>query len=91
MSGLKVGMPVQLRLDPYPNREWQGEIRHIHGRSLSTDPDNPFLVQVPLSDIGDLPLRPGMQARAVILGETRPRVLHLLQPWIDQARLFFFR
>jgi RND family efflux transporter MFP subunit len=91
MSGLKVGMPVQLRLDPYPDREWQGEIRHIHGRSLSTDPDNPFLVQVPLSDIGDLPLRPGMQARAVILGETRPRVLHLFQPWIDQARLFFFR
>ena len=91
MSGIEVGLPVSLRLDPYPEQQWEGHIQHIHGRSISTDPENPFLIQVPLPETSNVPLRPGMQARGVILGETRPRILHWLQPWVDQARIFFFR
>lgn len=91
MSRVEIDLPVRLRLESYPEKEWPSQISHIHGRSQSTDAENPFIIQVPFPEHGNLGLRPGMQVRAVILGESRPRILQILQPWMDQARILFFR
>ncbi|GEM_PF-6316099 len=90
IAGIEIGQQVRFRLEAFPEQVWEAEIRHIHARSQSSLPENPFLIVVPFPEQQELALRPGMQARASIEGEKAPRILQLLSPWVDRIRLLFF-
>ena len=89
ISAVSAGMPLTLRLDSHPQREWQAAIARIHPRSVTREKDNVFLGESPL-DNGDGALRPGMKGRAVIRAGSRSlgwvlfhRPWNYLMTWLD--------
>ena len=81
ISGISSGMPVTLRLDSHPERDWSGALLRIHPRSVTREKDNVFLGEIPL-DNSDGALRPGMRGRASV--RTGPRCLGWVlfhRPW----------
>lgn len=89
ISGVSSGMPVTLRLDSHPERQWSGALARIHPRSVTREKDNVFLGEIPL-DNADGALRPGMKGRATV--RTGPRSVgwvlfhrpwNYLMTWLD--------
>jgi multidrug resistance efflux pump len=60
-----VGQEVEVRLDAFPGRVWQGWLARVHPRSEVRDEQNIFVAEVRLPNEG-LQWRPGMKGRAKI-------------------------
>lgn len=89
IAGVASGMPVTLRLDSQPQRQWSGSLVRIHPRSVTREKDNVFLGEIPL-DNTDGALRPGMKGRANIRTGSRSlawvlfhRPWNYLTSWLD--------
>jgi len=89
ISGVSPGMPVTLRLDSHPERQWRASLARVHPRSVTREKDNVFLGEIPL-DNSDGALRPGMKGRATV--HTGSRILgwvlfhrpwNYLMAWLD--------
>ncbi len=83
------GMPVTVRLDSQPQRQWSASLAAIHPRSVTREKDNVFLGEIPL-DNADGTLRPGMKGRATISTGSRSlawvlfhRPWNYLESWLD--------
>ena len=89
ISRVVPGMPVTLRLDSHPERQWSGALTRIHPRSVTREKDNVFLGEFPLEN-ADGALRPGMKGRATIRAGARSlawvlfhRPWNYLTSWLD--------
>jgi hypothetical protein len=89
ISGISPGMPVTLRLDSHPERQWSASLARIHPRSVTREKDNVFLGEIPL-DNADGALRPGMKGRATVRSGFRSlgwvlfhRPWNYLLTWLD--------
>jgi multidrug resistance efflux pump len=70
------GGVVEIRLEAYPWRKWEGTITNIWPRSEVREQENVFIAEVTL-DNSDLQLRPGMKGRGKIIGRQHPLAWNL--------------
>jgi hypothetical protein len=78
---VRTGLPVTVRCDAFPRREWRGTISKLHPRSETWEDQNVFIAEVPLDNSEDL-LRPGMKGRAKVVADRRPLAWNLFhKPW----------
>lgn len=76
ISYVRRDLPVVVRLDAYPRRQWQGAIANVHPRSENKDDQNVFIAEVRLDNTDGF-LRPGMNGKAKIITGYRPLVWNL--------------
>lgn len=67
---VRTGMEVSVRLDAFPSEPRLGTISNIHPRAVVRRGGNVFVAEATLENSG-LSLRPGMNGRAKIRGESR--------------------
>lgn len=66
ISYVEKGMPVSLRINAIPGKDWDSHIQNIHLRSRMRQSSNVFIVETELENHG-LKMRPGMDGYAKIL------------------------
>jgi len=66
ISYVEKGMPVRLRINAFPGKDWNGQIQNIHLRSRMRQSSNVFIVETELEN-DELKMRPGMDGYAKIL------------------------
>ena len=64
LKAVQVGMPVQVRVDAFPNRRFQGQIEAIY--PTTTDNARNLRLRITLANPADLPLKTGLFARGTI-------------------------
>lgn len=69
ISWIKVGQPVKIIADSYPNRSFQGQVRQIAPKAVAEDDVTSFQVQVKLVT-GQLELLSGMNVDAIFMGKS---------------------
>lgn len=65
------GMNVEISLDAYPGRTWQGKLQTIHPRAEAADYQTVFIAEVELDNPAGA-LRPGMHGTAWVAGGRYP-------------------
>lgn len=69
ISRIKVGQPVKIIADSYPNRSFQGQVRQIAPKAVAEDDVTSFQVQVKLVT-GQSELLSGMNVDAIFMGKS---------------------
>lgn len=79
------GMTVQIALDAYPGRAWQGKVQKIHPRAEAGDYQTVFIAEVELDNrVGAL--RPGMHGTAWVASHRYPLAWNLLHKAWESLR-----
>jgi len=63
-------MPLEVVLDAYPNREWNGQLTSVQPRAEIVEDVNAFVSEVTFDNEKEL-LRPGMRGRAWVRSDSR--------------------
>jgi RND family efflux transporter MFP subunit len=76
IAKVKVGEPVRITLDAYPQRAFSGRVRFVAPAAKLVDKIKVFEVEVALDELSDA-YRTGMSANVEILGERRPHAISI--------------
>jgi len=76
IAKVRVGQPVRVTLDAYPQRTFVGKVRFVAPAAKVVDKIKVFQVEVALDQL-DPSFRTGMSANVEILGEARPKALSI--------------
>jgi len=76
IAKVRVGQPVRVTLDAYPQKIFAGKVRFVAPAATVVDKIKVFEVEVALDQL-DESFRTGMSANVEILGENRPRALSI--------------
>jgi HlyD family secretion protein len=76
IAKVRVGQPVQVTLDAYPQKVFNGKVRFVAPAAKLVDKIKVFEVEVALDKLDDA-FRTGMSANVEILGEARPHTLSI--------------
>jgi RND family efflux transporter MFP subunit len=89
---VRVGQPIRLRVPSLPQYTFVGTVTAIaaHADSVGLGEEPTFLVRAEISNQRDL-LRPGMEARAKIVGPWRPIGWFLVRPFVRWIQLKAWR
>jgi RND family efflux transporter MFP subunit len=67
IAHVQTGLPVRIRLDAYPSRNWTATLDRIQPRAETREHENVFVAELSLDNSDEL-LRPGMKGQAKITG-----------------------
>jgi RND family efflux transporter MFP subunit len=76
IAKVKVGQPVRITLDAYPQKNFGGKVRFVAPAARLLDKIKVFPVEVALDELGDA-YRTGMSANVEILGEKREKAVSI--------------
>jgi RND family efflux transporter MFP subunit len=76
IAKVKVGQPVRITLDAYPQKVFTGKVRFVAPAAKLQDKIKVFPVEVALDELGDS-YRTGMSANVEILGEKRVKAVSI--------------
>jgi RND family efflux transporter MFP subunit len=76
IAKVRVGQPVRVTLDAYPQKVFNGKVRFVAPAAKIVDKIKVFQVEVALDQL-DPAFRTGMSANVEILGEARPKTLSI--------------
>ena len=76
IAKVKVGEPVRITLDAYPQKVFSGKVRFVAPAAKLVDKIKVFEVEVALDELSDA-YRTGMSANVEILGERRPHAISI--------------
>ncbi|HEV8630023.1 MAG TPA: efflux RND transporter periplasmic adaptor subunit [Thermoanaerobaculia bacterium] len=76
IAKVRVGQPVRVTLDAYPQKIFKGKVRFVAPAAKVVDKIKVFEVEVALDEL-DPAFRTGMSANVEILGESRPHTLSI--------------
>jgi HlyD family secretion protein len=76
IAKVKVGQPVRITLDAYPQKNFGGKVRFVAPAAKLLDKIKVFPVEVALDELGDA-YRTGMSANVEILGEKREKAVSI--------------
>ena len=76
IAKVRVGQPVRVTLDAYPQKVFNGKVRFVAPAAKIVDKIKVFQVEVALDQL-DPSFRTGMSANVEILGESRPKTLSI--------------
>ncbi len=76
IAKVRVGQPVRVTLDAYPQKTFTGRVRFVAPAAKLQDKIKVFAIEVALDDLADS-FRTGMSANVEILGERRPATLSI--------------
>jgi HlyD family secretion protein len=76
IAKVRVGQPVRVTLDAYPQKIFAGKVRFVAPAATVVDKIKVFEVEVALDQL-DESFRTGMSANVEILGDSRPRALSI--------------
>jgi len=76
IAKVRVGQPVRVTLDAYPQKIFDGKVRFVAPAATVVDKIKVFEVEVALNQL-DESFRTGMSANVEILGESRPHALSI--------------
>src|SRR6187397_2791456 len=76
IAKVRVGQPVRITLDAYPQKVFTGKIRFVAPAAKIVDKIKVFQVEIALDQLDDA-FRTGMSANVEILGESRPKTLSI--------------
>lgn len=74
IAKVKVGQPVRISLDAFPQRTFQGKVRFVSPAAKVVEKIKVFEVEVALDELSDV-FRTGMSANVEILGDRREKAL----------------
>ena len=74
IAKVKVGQPVRITLDAYPQKTFTGKVRFVAPAAKLVDKIKVFQVEVALDELDDA-FRTGMSANVEILGERRDKAV----------------
>lgn len=89
---VRVGQPMRVRVAALPQYTFVGTVTTIAAQADSVEPgeEPTFIVRAELENERDL-LRPGMEAKAKIVGSWRPIGWFLIRPFVHWVQLRFWR
>jgi multidrug efflux pump subunit AcrA (membrane-fusion protein) len=73
---VKVGQPVRITLDAYPQKNFTGKVRFVAPAAKLLDKIKVFPVEIALDELGDS-YRTGMSANVEILGEKKDKAVSI--------------
>jgi multidrug efflux pump subunit AcrA (membrane-fusion protein) len=76
IAKVRVGQPVRVTLDAYPQKVFNGKVRFVAPAAKVVDKIKVFEIEVALDQL-DGSFRTGMSANVEILGESRPKTLSI--------------
>ncbi|HLX08713.1 MAG TPA: efflux RND transporter periplasmic adaptor subunit [Thermoanaerobaculia bacterium] len=76
IAKVRVGQPVRVTLDAYPQKTFTGKVRFVAPAAKLQDKIKVFAIEVALDNLADS-FRTGMSANVEILGERRPATLSI--------------
>lgn len=76
IAKVKVGLPVRITLDAYPQRTFTGKVRFVAPAAKLQDKIKVFEVEVALDELSEA-FRTGMSANVEILGEKREKAISI--------------
>jgi RND family efflux transporter MFP subunit len=76
IAKVKVGQPVRITLDAYPQKVFTGKVRFVAPAAKLQDKIKVFPIEVALDELGDS-YRTGMSANVEILGEKREKTVSI--------------
>jgi HlyD family secretion protein len=76
IAKVRVGQPVRVTLDAYPQKVFDGKVRFVAPAAKIVDKIKVFEVEIALDRL-DEAFRTGMSANVEILGESRPKTLSI--------------
>jgi HlyD family secretion protein len=76
IAKVQVGQPVRVTLDAYPQKTFDGKVRHVAPAAKVVDKIKVFEVEIALDKLDDA-FRTGMSANVEILGEKRASALSI--------------
>jgi HlyD family secretion protein len=76
IAKVAVGQPVRVTLDAYPQKTFDGKVRHVAPAAKVVDKIKVFEIEVALSKLDDA-FRTGMSANVEILGDRRANALSI--------------
>src|SRR5664280_451970 len=76
IAKVKVGQPVRITLDAYPQKNFGGKVQFVAPAAKLLDKIKVFPVEVALDELGDA-YRTGMSANVEILGEKREKAVSI--------------
>ncbi|HYU34327.1 MAG TPA: efflux RND transporter periplasmic adaptor subunit [Thermoanaerobaculia bacterium] len=76
IAKVRVGQPVRVTLDAYPQKIFSGKVRFVAPAATVVDKIKVFEIEVALDQL-DESFRTGMSANVEILGESRPNALSI--------------
>jgi len=76
IAKVRVGQPVRISLDAYPQREFDGKVRFVAPAATLADKIKVFRTEIALDQL-DPAFRTGMSANVEILGERRDQALSI--------------
>ena len=76
IAKVRIGQPVRVTLDAYPQKTFMGKVRFVAPAAKVVDKIKVFQVEVALDQL-DPAFRTGMSANVEILGERRPKALSI--------------
>ena len=76
IAKVRVGQPVRVTLDAYPQKVFNGRVRFVAPAAKIVDKIKVFEVEIALDQL-DPAFRTGMSANVEILGESRPKTLSI--------------
>lgn len=89
---VRVGQQVKLKVEARPEHTFIGEVTEIapQAETYEEDGEATFVVRAGIDNSGQL-LRPGMQARAKIVGDRRPLGWIVIRPLVEWMQIRFWR
>lgn len=76
IAKVRVGQPVRVTLDAYPQKVFNGKVRFVAPAAKIVDKIKVFQIEIALDQLDDA-FRTGMSANVEILGESRPKTLSI--------------
>jgi len=76
IAKVRVGQPVRVTLDAYPQKVFNGKVRFVAPAAKIVDKIKVFQVEIALDQL-DPAFRTGMSANVEILGDSRPKTLSI--------------
>ncbi len=76
IAKVRVGQPVRVTLDAYPQKVFDGKVRFVAPAAKIVDKIKVFEIEIALDQLDDA-FRTGMSANVEILGESRPKALSI--------------
>lgn len=76
IAKVRVGEPVRITLDAYPQKSFEGRVRFVAPAAKLVDKIKVFEVEVALNQLSDA-YRTGMSANVEILGDRRPNAISI--------------
>lgn len=84
-----VGMPVELKLEAFPNESWESSIQTIKPSTTIRNAENVFILEAKLASFNE-ELRPGMKGNAKIATTKHPLYWILLHKFWDFLKTYLF-